>query len=93
MIIGVVTASISIPGSRSLKEKRMIIKSLKDRIVHKMNVSAAEVGHQDAWQLADLAFVTVAGEKQIVDQRLAEVSSLLRHDPRFVLINLHTEIL
>lgn len=93
MIIGVITASISIPGSRSLKEKRMIVKSLKDRIVHRMNISAAEVGHQNAWQLADLAFVTVAGEKKIVDQRLAEVSSLLRQDHRFVLINLHTQIL
>ena len=93
MIIGVVTATISIPQSQSLKDKRMVLRSLKDRLINKMNVSVAEVGQQDAWKHAELAFVTVAAESAIVQQRISELSSFLRSNPLYVLVNLHTEML
>lgn len=93
MIIGLVTVSISIPESRSLKDKRSVLKSLKDRILNKMNVSVAEVGKQDTWQFADLAFVTVAAETEIVQSRIAELSTLLHANPRYVLLSLHTEFI
>ena len=93
MIIGLVTVSISIPEARSLKDKRSVLKSLKDRILNKMNVSVAEVGKQDTWQFADLAFVTVAAETEIVQSRISELSTLLRANPRYVLLSLHTEFI
>jgi len=93
MIIGVVEVSISIPHAQSLKDKRMVLRSLKDRIVSKMNVSVAEVGKQDAWKFADLAFVTVAAESEVVQKRISELSDFLRSDPRYVLMTLHTEFL
>jgi uncharacterized protein len=93
MIIGLVQASVSIPHAQSLKDKRMVLKSLKDRIVNKMNVSVAEVGKQDTWKYSDLAFVTVAAESSVVQQRISELSTLLRSNPQYVLIDLHTELL
>ena len=93
MIIGIVSASLSIPEARSLKDKRSAIRSLKDRILNKMNVSVAEVGKQDSVKQAEMAFVTVAATKKIVDQRLSGVSSVLQTNPRCILIDLHTEIL
>lgn len=93
MIIGVVTASISIPHAQSLKDKRAVLRSLKDRFINRMNVSVAEVGRQDAWKHAEMAFVTVAGESSVVQQRIAEISAALRSDPRYVLVNLNTELL
>jgi uncharacterized protein YlxP (DUF503 family) len=93
MIIGLVTVSISIPESRSLKDKRSVLRSLKDRILNKMNVSVAEVGQQDTWKFADLAFVTVAAESQIVQKRISDLSTVLRSNPRYVLLDLHTEML
>lgn len=93
MIIGLVTVSISIPEARSLKDKRSVIRSLKDRIVHKMNVSVAETGGQDTWRFAELAFVTVAAESRIVQKRISELSTLLRANPRYVLLDLTTEML
>jgi uncharacterized protein YlxP (DUF503 family) len=93
MVIGLVTASISIPEARSLKDKRSVLRSLKDRILNKMNVSVAEVDKQDAWQFADLAFVTVAAEAEIVQSRISELSTLLRGNPRYVLLSLNTEFL
>ncbi|MDP6525505.1 MAG: DUF503 domain-containing protein [Kiritimatiellia bacterium] len=93
MIIGLVTVSISIPEARSLKDKRSVLRRLKDRILNKMNVSVAEVGKQDLWKSADLAFVTVAATSKIVQKRISDLSTILRSDPRYILIDLHTEML
>ena len=93
MIIGVVTATLAIPDSRSLKDKRSVLRSLKDRAVGKMNVSVAEVGHQDAWKSAELAFVTVAAESVTVQKRISDISDFLHSDPRYHLVTLHTEML
>lgn len=91
MIIGLVTAVLAIPDSRSLKDKRSVLRSLKDRAIGKMNVSVAEIGHQDAWKTAELAFVTVAAESETVQKRISEISDFLHSDPRYHLVNLHTE--
>ncbi len=93
MVIGVVTASISIPEARSLKDKRSVIRGMKDRALNKMNVSVAEVDKQDIWNYADMAFVTVAATSEIVQSRVSEISQFLRSDPRYVLLTLHTEML
>jgi uncharacterized protein YlxP (DUF503 family) len=93
MRIGILTASISIPEARSLKDKRSVLRSLKDRIMNKMNVSVAEVGQQDQWKFADMAFVTVAADSSVVQGRLSKLSSILQSNPRYVLLNLRTELL
>ena len=93
MRIGLLEASISIPDAHSLKEKRSVLRSLKDRVRNTMNVSVAEVGRQDAWQFSEMAFVTVAAEHEVVQKRLAELSTVLHSNPRYVLLNIRTEIL
>jgi uncharacterized protein YlxP (DUF503 family) len=93
MVIGLVTASISIPEAHSLKDKRSVLRSLRDRVLNTMNVSVAEVGRQDAWQYSEMAFVTVAAETEVVQQRMSAISDFLRASPRHVLLNLHTELL
>jgi len=93
MIIGLVTASLSIPDARSLKDKRSVLRRVKDRARNTMNVSVAEVGKQDLWKSAELAFVTVAATSEIVQKRIAKISTFLRSDPRYVLLNLSTELL
>ncbi len=93
MIIGVVTARISIPGARSLKDKRSVLRSLKDRILNKMNVSVAEVGSQDQWQYSEMAFVTVGASSEIVQSRISDLNKALHSNPRYVLMDLRTEIM
>jgi uncharacterized protein YlxP (DUF503 family) len=93
MVIGVVTARISIPDARTLKDKRAVIRSVKDRILGRMNVSVAEVGFQDKWQVSELAFVTVAADSTVVQSRISDVSAFLRSNPRYVLLDLHTEMM
>ncbi len=93
MVIGLLQAQISIPESHSLKNKRSVLRSLKDRIQNKMNVSVAEVGKQDLWQAAEMAFVTVAGTRDVVDKRLAEIRTYLASNPRMVLLDTRTELI
>jgi uncharacterized protein YlxP (DUF503 family) len=60
--IGVLTLELRLETSHSLKEKRHVVAGLKDRLRHKFNVAVAEIDHQDLWQRATLAAVTVAGD-------------------------------
>ena len=60
--IGVLTLELRLESSHSLKEKRHVVASLNDRLRHKFNVSVAEIDHQDLWQRATLAAVTVASD-------------------------------
>lgn len=93
MVIGLLQASLSIPEARSLKDKRMVLRSLKDRAINKINCSVAEVDKQDMWQAAELAFVTVAAGKDVVEKRLSEIAEHLRSDPRCVLLDYSTNLL
>ena len=59
-----------------------------------MNVSVAEVGHNDQWKSAQMAFVTVASGSDIVQKRLSSLTTILHSPaPGHVLIDLHTELL
>ena len=49
MIVGLITWDLHLDACNSLKEKRQIVKSLKDRLHQRFNVSAAETDYQDAW--------------------------------------------
>ncbi len=93
MVIGCIQVKLSIPEARSLKDKRMILRSLKDRMMNKMNISVAEVGDQDLWQSCHLAAVTVAAEKAVVEKRLSEVSEHIRGNPRVVVLDIMVEMI
>ena len=51
---------LRLEAAQSLKEKRFVVKSVKERLRQRFNVSLAEVGEHDSWRLAELAVVTVA---------------------------------
>ncbi|MCX7819783.1 MAG: DUF503 domain-containing protein [Kiritimatiellae bacterium] len=93
MVVGLLTARLSIPEAHSLKDKRSALRSLKDRLVAHMNVSVAEVGDQDLWQSAEMAFVTVAATRDVVERRLADVRNFLASTPRWVLLDTETQLL
>jgi uncharacterized protein YlxP (DUF503 family) len=60
--IGVLTLELRLDESHSLKDKRHVVKGLKDRLRHKFNVAVAEIDHQDLWQRSVVAAVTVSGD-------------------------------
>ncbi len=60
--IGVLTLEMRLDNSHSLKEKRHVVQSLKERLRHKFNVAVAEIDCQDLWQRAVVAAVTVSSD-------------------------------
>jgi uncharacterized protein YlxP (DUF503 family) len=73
MIVGLLSIELFIPHAQSLKDKRMVLRSIKER-VKKFNVAVAEVEHQDVWQRAGLGIVAISTTTQHVDQELAAVA-------------------
>src|SRR3954466_4331779 len=62
MVVGVCRVTLMVPESHSLKEKRMVLRRIKDRVANKFNCAIAEVGDQDDWQSAELGFAVVSNE-------------------------------
>ena len=72
MTVALLSIELLIPTSQSLKDKRLVLRRLKDRL-GAMNVSVAEVAHQDVWQRAGLAVATVASSDRVAEQTLQSV--------------------
>lgn len=71
--VGVLTMELRIEHARSLKDKRHVVKSLKERLRNRHNISIAEIDYQDVWQSALLAAVTVSGSRGLAEQILQAV--------------------
>lgn len=76
MIIGICLLDIHISQSQSLKNKRMVIKAIKESLRNRFNISIAEVEFQDLWQRSKLAVVAVSNKKKVVERIF---SSILQH--------------
>jgi uncharacterized protein YlxP (DUF503 family) len=74
-VIGVLTLELHIEDSHSLKDKRHVVKGLKDRLRHRFNVAVAEIGGQDTWQRSVVAAVTVSGDRSYAEQVLQAVET------------------
>ncbi len=71
------TVRLHIPHARSLKEKRMVIRSLKERMRHKFNISVAETGQQDKWQVATLGIAMVGNDNRRIHAALQNVITFM----------------
>ena len=86
MVVGVLHVECSLPGTQSIKDKRRIVKSLLDRLHHRVRVAAAEVDHQDSWRRAGLAIAYISTDARHADEVLAHVASAIgRHGDLVVL--------
>ena len=70
MVVGLLTVELHVAGSQSLKDKRMVLRRVKDRL-KKFNVAVSEIDHQDLWQRTALAVVTVSTDQAHADRELA----------------------
>ena len=73
MAIGLLTLEIHIPDSRSLKDKRQVLRSLKDRLRTRFNVAVAELDHQDSWQRSQVGIVSLSNDAAHLEQSLRTV--------------------
>ncbi|MCU0226617.1 MAG: DUF503 domain-containing protein [Bryobacterales bacterium] len=89
--IGVLTLEIRIEHAQSLKDKRQVVKSLKDRLRHHLNVAVAETEFQQLWQLSELVVVTVASSRQVAEGTLRRAEEMAERHLAGGLISTHLE--
>jgi hypothetical protein len=77
VIVGLITWELHLEGCQSLKDKRRVLKSLKDRLHNQFNVSAAETDHHDLWQRAELTVCVVSTDRDHADRVLREADRLV----------------
>ena len=93
MRVGVLRVTFTIHDSGSLKEKRMVMRSVKDRLVARFNISVAEVGSNDLWQTGEIGIATVGNDGRFVQSVVDNVRQFLYGDPRISVLEAEAEIL
>ncbi|WP_457568283.1 DUF503 domain-containing protein [Desulfurobacterium sp.] len=91
--IGYLEVELYIPQSHSLKEKRMIIKSIKEKLKHKFNVAVCEAGELDKWQTGIIAIVTVSTSSRKADETLEKVVGFIEKIHPGIIKTYHKETL
>jgi uncharacterized protein len=77
MVVGVLTVDMRLPGITSLKGKRHILRSLKDNVRNKFNVSVSETAYQDLWQRAEFGFAGVSADKLFIEKEMARILNMI----------------
>ena len=93
MTIGVLQLELSVTDAMSLKDKRRVIKSIKDRIAHGHNVSIAEVGALDEHRRAILGVAMVSNDSRYVEGALSKLVDFVRAVPQVNLIDYQIDLL
>ncbi len=92
MVIGAITIKIHIPWSHSLKEKRMVVKSICAKVHNKFNVSIAEIDDQDLHQIIVLGISYVATDKAQADSIADHVINFIESSTEGVFVSIEREI-
>ena len=93
MIVGICSIGLRLAENHDLKGKRRVLRSLKDRVRSRFNVSVAEVGDLDAWQRSTLGVACVSGDRGQLESTLAHVASFIDGLHLASVESVHTEIL
>ncbi len=78
-VIGYLEVELHIPHSRSLKEKRSVVKKVIERLRGKFNVSVSEIGSLDSWQDSVIGVVVVSNSPKVVDSTLEKAVSFIEN--------------
>jgi uncharacterized protein len=93
VVVGVVTWELHLNGCRSLKDKRRVLKSLKDRLHRQYNISVAETNYHDRWQRAELSGCVVSTERRHAESILTAASLMVSRDAAARIIDSMTSFL
>jgi uncharacterized protein YlxP (DUF503 family) len=93
MTVGTCRVELRIPGNNSLKGKRRVVKSIKDRVHGRFNVSIAEVDRLDDWQRATLGIACVSNDPRFVDEILSKVVNLIEGDADALILDYEIDLM
>ena len=93
MIVGIASFELHLPSSRSLKDKRRVVKSLVDRIHQRHRVSVAETDFHDLLQRAEISLAVVTNSEGEMEKLMEEIHSLVDREPEAFLTRWDPQIL
>jgi uncharacterized protein len=93
MFVGVARVVIQIPGARSLKDRRSVVRSFKERVRARLKVSIAEVGDVEAWQIATFGLSVVSADRRICEEVLEHARSIAATLSEALLLDVRTEVI
>ncbi len=91
--VGVLKIDFHISDSSSLKEKRSVLRHIKDRVRRDFNVSISEVNNHDKWQLATLVVAFVSNDKKHVDATLNKIKNFFEKNRNIVVLDYQIEMI
>lgn len=80
MMVGLCRITLRLPENASLKGKRQVLKSLVARLHNRFNVSVAEIGDHDSWQMASIGVSCVSNDERHANQVLASVVAFVQSE-------------
>ena len=93
MVVGILSLELMLAENHDLKGKRQVLKSVKDRVRRRFNVSIAEVDDLDLWQSATLGVACVSKDRSQVERTLAHVASFVKDLHLASVEGVHIELL
>ena len=93
MVVGLLQVEVHLPNARSLKDKRSVLKSLRDQIRGRFNVAVAELNSSEKWQRATIGVSTLGEDRPYIEGLLREVTEWLRMTRLVELIRVEEEYL
>jgi uncharacterized protein len=77
MIVGIMVLDLHAMDTHSLKQKRQIVTSIKEKLKHKFNISVIESDYQDLWQKIQLAVAMVSNSKAILEKAFTQIEDFI----------------
>ena len=91
MVVGLLHVEVHLPSAQSLKDKRSVLKSLRDQMRGRFNVAVAELNSNEKWQRATIGISTLGDDRVYVEGLLREVTEWLRMTRLVNLIQIEEE--
>jgi len=91
--VGVLTIDMQITNGSSLKDKRAVLRRMKDRLKNTFNVSVSEVNNNDKWQRATIGIAAISNDKTHLEATLNKVRDFVERDKNIVVLECTTEVI
>ncbi len=92
MFVGVARLVLQIPGARSLKDRRQVVRSFRDRVKSRLGISAAEVGDPGKFQIAVFGISVVSNDSSVCQEQLDKARHMASNLPEALLADVRTEV-
>ncbi|HPQ81294.1 MAG TPA: DUF503 domain-containing protein [bacterium] len=93
MVVGVCKLDLRIPGCRSLKDKRRVLRKIKDRAASRFGIAVAETEHQNLWQRAEMGFAAVGNDHGVIEGVIQRVVNFIADESDVLVLDRYTEIM